>query len=182
MLSSFGVDGHVRRRLEEIFSGFAGASILAVREELAAPVLSVEAERQRLRDPRGFIGPLATTAASAIGIFYLTRCVGIARLQHQPLSTKSRVFGALVAVSYFVTAGCSTAYCRYAEVLDATMCPQVDTAFAAQLRSRCLKNTKDGADFVRHWRPWQLRVALTNPDHVMPGVRPEEDNGQLKLL
>eukprot|EP00747_Dinoflagellata_sp_TGD_P193532 gnl/TRDRNA2_/TRDRNA2_59821_c0_seq1.p1 gnl/TRDRNA2_/TRDRNA2_59821_c0~~gnl/TRDRNA2_/TRDRNA2_59821_c0_seq1.p1 ORF type:complete len:175 (+),score=26.74 gnl/TRDRNA2_/TRDRNA2_59821_c0_seq1:115-639(+) len=162
MLSSFGVDGHVRRRLEEIFSGFAGASILAVREELAAPVLSVEAERQRLRDPRGFIGPLATTAASAIGIFYLTRCVGIARLQHQPLSTKSRVFGALVAVSYFVTAGCSTAYCRYAEVLDATMCPQVDTAFAAQLRSRLVSRAPHETKrmFEEHERRCRLRETL----------------------
>mmetsp|Transcript_17449 Transcript_17449/g.52721 ORF Transcript_17449/g.52721 Transcript_17449/m.52721 type:complete len:163 (-) Transcript_17449:34-522(-) len=129
---------HVRRRCEEVLSGYAAAEAAAVREELRSPRLSSHAERQRLQDPRLYALPLVASGASSVGIFYLARCVGIARCGHAVYTMQNRTLGVAVAVPYFVALSCGWLYYSFAQALDEVLCPQVDTAFAAMLRARGL--------------------------------------------
>mmetsp|Transcript_21372 Transcript_21372/g.38088 ORF Transcript_21372/g.38088 Transcript_21372/m.38088 type:complete len:177 (-) Transcript_21372:56-586(-) len=128
--------GKWTRRCSEVFSGFALAEIQLVRQELHHPVLSTEDERRRLRDPRGYAGPIATSAASAVGVSYLARCIGIARFGHTAHSFRNRAVGLATALPYFVILAGLSAWSTYAEVIDEILCPAEDTALAVWMRHR----------------------------------------------
>mmetsp|Transcript_9671 Transcript_9671/g.34386 ORF Transcript_9671/g.34386 Transcript_9671/m.34386 type:complete len:208 (+) Transcript_9671:104-727(+) len=128
------------QRMRELSSGYAFAEIRAVREELARPTDSTEAERAKLQDPRGFAAPLVTSALSAGGVFYLGRCIGIARCGHQAHQPRNLVLGVCVAVPYFAVIACTTTYYKYADVLDSVLCPaDGDTNLARRLRALGLR-------------------------------------------
>mmetsp|Transcript_135006 Transcript_135006/g.419531 ORF Transcript_135006/g.419531 Transcript_135006/m.419531 type:complete len:162 (+) Transcript_135006:40-525(+) len=127
---------HAGRRCEEVLSGFAAAEAVAVLAELHSPRLSSEAERQRFRDPRLYVAPLVISGTSSVGIFYLARCIGIARCGHVAHSMRNRVLGVSVAVPYFLALACSSIYYRFAPALEESLCPREDTPFAASLRAR----------------------------------------------
>eukprot|EP00928_Gymnodinium_smaydae_P027617 TRINITY_DN212_c1_g1_i4.p1 TRINITY_DN212_c1_g1~~TRINITY_DN212_c1_g1_i4.p1 ORF type:complete len:192 (+),score=42.09 TRINITY_DN212_c1_g1_i4:96-671(+) len=152
------------RRSQELRSGFAAAELAAVWAELSTEpdaassgsdagvagargvglALGTEEERWQLRDPRGYAGPLATSAVSSVGVFHLARCVAIARCGHVAHSARNRLLGVAVALPYFAMMFCATGYYRYAEVLDSVLCPggaagaavAIDTPLARHLRQR----------------------------------------------
>mmetsp|Transcript_65582 Transcript_65582/g.122272 ORF Transcript_65582/g.122272 Transcript_65582/m.122272 type:complete len:166 (-) Transcript_65582:7-504(-) len=149
----------VKRRTTEVFSGYAFMQLDAVRRELGSPSLTTELERERLRDCRGYVGQITTAAASAVGVYYLGRCFGIARLEHRAASFHNRALGLAVAVPWFVIVAGATAYYRYAEVLDETMCPNsVDTDFAAFLRDK--SRAKAPALTRQFLKDWDRKVAV----------------------
>merc|ERR1719384_537327 len=104
----------LRRRADEVCSGFAAAELRTVREELRHPSDSTEAERARLRDPRGFAAPVGTSVLSGVGVYYLARCLGIARRGHVATSAKSYLLGVCIAGPYMAVLALSTTYYKYA--------------------------------------------------------------------
>ncbi|CAE8677428.1 unnamed protein product, partial [Polarella glacialis] len=78
----FSLPKDVKRRCQEVFSGYARVQLRTVLEEIRSPCLATERECRLLAHPRGYAPALTTSAVSAIGVSYLARCIGVARFGH----------------------------------------------------------------------------------------------------
>eukprot|EP00933_Yihiella_yeosuensis_P047588 TRINITY_DN4343_c7_g1_i1.p1 TRINITY_DN4343_c7_g1~~TRINITY_DN4343_c7_g1_i1.p1 ORF type:complete len:162 (+),score=18.17 TRINITY_DN4343_c7_g1_i1:87-572(+) len=132
MLASFPKD--TKRRVHEVYSGYAALQLRSVYEEISKPSVATESEFKLISDPKGYASPLVTSAVSAVGVSYLARCVGIARFDHVAASPKSRRIGAIVGSLYFLGLATTSVWYRYSEVLERVICPAEDSPFAQRLR------------------------------------------------